>query len=365
MVAGACGDHQERQVALRRHRRHEGLGAVASRDAEQVGARVGGPAGERRHVLPACHVQDADLGAERLGLLPQPETADLAAARARVHDQVGVPRWWQCALRGPCRGGLSACQRDPAAEDGQGPQRERDEHHPQQPGCHVEHDDGGGGGEGQHRGQRSDQAGVDQCPPHSRRGHRQPGCPHEEKQQAVESGEQQQHDDRPDARGHSHACGPAWSEHGTATGHVDLPQTRLARSMPPRLPPDRHHPLRGILRTERPSHRPSGPRACGQVCGPVRWWHARRSEVVRPRQDVRWRAGSTPCAGPSARVLRISASGKQPSTSGTPWPLRPAASEAPLHPAARRPDDHPSRVRRSAAGPALMKVQDTTLRKGT
>ena len=246
MVAGAGGDHHERQVALRGHGRDEGLGAVASRDAEQVGARVGGPAGERGHVLPACHVQDEDLRAECLGLLPQPEPGDLAAARARIHDQVRSAWRRHRVFRGPCRGGVRSRQRDPAAEDGQRPQRERDEHHPQQSGRHVEHHDGDGGGDGQYRGQDPDRAGVHECPPHARRRRHQPGRPQEDEERVVEPAEQKEHGDRPRTGGQCQACGPAWAQNGIGTGHDDLLPAESAGTMPSRLFPVRHPPCRAI-----------------------------------------------------------------------------------------------------------------------
>ena len=71
--------------------RHQRLGAVPAGDTEQVRTAGEGIAGELLHVGVRL-VEQRHLGAERLRPLLQVEAGDLAAARARVHDEEGPLR---------------------------------------------------------------------------------------------------------------------------------------------------------------------------------------------------------------------------------------------------------------------------------
>lgn len=133
-------------------RRHQGLGAVAARHAEQVGAVPDGLPGQLADVL---SVQQQHPGAERLGLRHQVELLDLAAAGLRVHDQHrpggpggrGLPDGPLLAVLpqglrrgghrpGPERHGQQGGHAHPAVhQEAQHPDRCRHrEHHAEQPG---------------------------------------------------------------------------------------------------------------------------------------------------------------------------------------------------------------------------------------
>ena len=80
VVAGARGDHQERDAVLGRDAGHQRLGSVAARDAEQVGAVCDRLPRDRGHVDQLRTVHQEDLCPQRFGLAPQVELADFPAA---------------------------------------------------------------------------------------------------------------------------------------------------------------------------------------------------------------------------------------------------------------------------------------------
>ena len=80
VVAGACGDDHHRDLVSGGDARHKGLGSVATGHPEQVGSAIDGVPGERGHVDDPGTLQQGYLGAERGGLIREPEPRDFPAA---------------------------------------------------------------------------------------------------------------------------------------------------------------------------------------------------------------------------------------------------------------------------------------------
>ncbi|MDL4814027.1 hypothetical protein QP089_07100 [Actinomadura sp. OS1-43] len=87
VVAGAGRDDEERHVMAGRDRGDQGLGTVAARHPEQIGAGDHRALGQLRDVLRPSGIEHDDLGPELTRLLHQPEPFDLASARPRIHDE--------------------------------------------------------------------------------------------------------------------------------------------------------------------------------------------------------------------------------------------------------------------------------------
>ncbi len=127
--------------------RHQRLGAVAARDAEQVGAVRDRLPGDRGHVDRAGAAHQEHLRAERLRLVLQVELAHLPAAGSRVHDQERAPGRGRRELgHPPVR--LVHGQRRAGGDAGQQPGRRGNGRDPQQAGERVDH---------QHRDRRRDE----------------------------------------------------------------------------------------------------------------------------------------------------------------------------------------------------------------
>ena len=80
VVTRTGGDDHHRDVPLGRDARDEGLGPVTACHAEQVGPAVDRLARQRGHVDGPRAFEHGHLGAERGGLVPEPELPDLATA---------------------------------------------------------------------------------------------------------------------------------------------------------------------------------------------------------------------------------------------------------------------------------------------
>jgi hypothetical protein len=80
VVAGARGDDHHRDIPRGGDARDQGLGSVAACHPEQVGPAIDGVAGERGHVDNPGTFQHGHLGAERGGLILEPELRHLPAA---------------------------------------------------------------------------------------------------------------------------------------------------------------------------------------------------------------------------------------------------------------------------------------------
>ncbi len=121
---------------------HQGLRAVPSRDAEQVGALGDG---RTRHLLDidwlgAAHQEH--LGAKILSLALQIELPDLPATGPRIHDQVGMRRRWLGGALGHGPVSLVTGQRQARGHSREHPHGGRGDRHPEQPGERVADDDG-------------------------------------------------------------------------------------------------------------------------------------------------------------------------------------------------------------------------------
>ncbi len=91
MVPGSGADHHERKSMFRCDRRDQGLGSVATRHAEQVGPALDCLLRQFGDVELLRSAQQHHFRPEFFGLALQVETDDLAAARARIHDEEGMP----------------------------------------------------------------------------------------------------------------------------------------------------------------------------------------------------------------------------------------------------------------------------------
>ena len=108
---------------------HERLCPVAPGHPEQVRAVGDRLPGQRRHVHHARALEQRHLGAQRLGLLLQPELRDLPAARPRVHDQERT-LGRRDLQEGHARADGCRCQRLPADGARQHDERDRRQGHP-------------------------------------------------------------------------------------------------------------------------------------------------------------------------------------------------------------------------------------------
>jgi hypothetical protein len=193
VVAGAGGDHHEGQVVPRRHFRHQGLGAVAARHAQQVGSLGNGLPGEFGHVLMPGAEQD-DTGARCAGLVREVVAVHLAAAGARVHEDPGVARCLGgCPLPLRCGGDVRRCRGDPGHRNGQRPQGEGEEGRPQHVGYGVQGQDRDGCDHGQGHPRHARHASVCQGPPHPDGGEGQAGDADQYPQHAAQTGGDEWH----------------------------------------------------------------------------------------------------------------------------------------------------------------------------
>jgi len=142
MVAGAGGDHQERDAMLRGNPGHQRLGAVTPGDPEEVRAPGHGLPGHFRHIDRLRAVHQEHLGAQLLGLALQVEPAHLPAPRPGVHDQERVAGRRPRRMLGHPPVLLVPGQRPARRHGREHPQRRRHDRHPQRVGERVRDDQG-------------------------------------------------------------------------------------------------------------------------------------------------------------------------------------------------------------------------------
>ena len=195
VVAGARRDDHHRDVPARGDTRHQGLGSVAAGDPEQVGPAVDRLPGERGHVDDPGTFEQGHLGAERGGLVVEPEFRDLPAARPWVHDHKWLPRRRRRMFAWFVGQGATAQCRAPGGHRDDG-EHDAERDLPQQPGNDI-HDD--------HEHRRGDQhrerepapdAAVGQEPPRRRAGDGQSREAKEQRGDAPQRTRHQEHHDR-------------------------------------------------------------------------------------------------------------------------------------------------------------------------
>ncbi len=263
MIARARADHHEREAVLGGDAGHQGLRAVASGDAEQIGTFVDGIAGYLGDVDGLGAADEEHLGAEVFGLALQVELLDLPAAGLRVHDQVRVPgrRLGRVLGHAPVR--LIPGQRPPRGHARDQPDRGRQDRDPQQVPERVDDD---------HRDRRQDEDRKRQPAPDA-----PPG------QEDVRGG---QADDR---GGHAHG------HHGQALqpghDHQDHDRQACEREAEARQPALRARALGNRPRRHGWHRQITLPSSRGMQLG----WR-RRSEISDLSMSPSWRAGSP---GPS------------------------------------------------------------------
>ena len=171
MVAGTRRDHQHRDVPPGGDPRDQSLGPVTAGHPEQVGPLVRRVTRQRSHVNRSRAFQQGHLGAERGGLVLQPELGDLAATRPRVHDHERLPLPRRRVF-GRTHGRAAAERRAPG---GHRSRREHDaeRHLPQQPVNDVHHDHEYRRGDQDHQRQPAHDAAVSQEKPRRRAADRQ------------------------------------------------------------------------------------------------------------------------------------------------------------------------------------------------
>jgi hypothetical protein len=162
---------------------HQRLGAVPTGHPEQVGAAGDRVPGQPGDVDGPRSLQHGHLGAERLGLLPQPEPDHLPATRPRVHDQERPARRLDRQLDGPVRRRHAAPQRGPAGHRGQRQQHGADDDDPEQVRPDREHRDAHDRADRQHDADQPYRPAV---------GEGQPGADHDERQVAGDHEREQQ-----------------------------------------------------------------------------------------------------------------------------------------------------------------------------
>ena len=201
MIARARGDHHERDAMLGGDAGHQGLRAVASGDAEQIGALCHGLA---RHLGDVDGLGPADekhLGAKVFRLALQVEFLDFPAAGLRIHDQVRMPgrRLRRMLGHAPVHG--IPGQRHACGHAREQPRRGRDDGHPQHP-SERENDDHGDRREGEDRErQPAPYAPPGQEEERGDQAHDRGGPTHSQHRQAPQPGKNHQDHDR---HGHQH-----------------------------------------------------------------------------------------------------------------------------------------------------------------
>ncbi len=201
MIARARGDHHEREAMLGGDAGHQGLRAVASGDAEQIGALGHGLAGHPGDVDGLGPADEKHLGAKVFGLAFQVELLDFPAAGLRVHDQVRMPGRRLRRMLGHAPVRWLPGQRHACGHAREQPRRGRHDGHPEH-AAERENDDHGDRREGEDRERQPAQY----APPGKEevrggQAHDRGGPAHGQHRQAPQPGKKHQNHDR---RGHEH-----------------------------------------------------------------------------------------------------------------------------------------------------------------
>ena len=237
MVAGPRRDDHYRDVPPGGDPRDQSLGPVAAGHPEQVGSAVHRLPGQRGHIDDPGTLEQGHLGAERDGLVLQPELPDLPATRPRVHDHKRLPRLRR-RIFGRTRGRVAAGERGAAGGDGGRREHDAERYLPQQPGNNV-HDDHEHRGCDQDRGSEpAHDAAVGEEPPCRRAADRQAREAEKQRGNAPQPPEQQEHHHRSDGRREREPGQPALAAGGTLVLFVRY--TQSARSMRRTVAPRSH-----------------------------------------------------------------------------------------------------------------------------
>ena len=129
VVARSGRDHQERHAAFGGDAGDQSLRSVPTGDAEQIRPVGDGGAGNCGDVHPFRAAQQPHPGAERHGLLRQPEPDHFAATGARIHDQKRSTGRRRFVLAHPA---VRAPQRGPGRDAGEQPERHRQQDDPEE-----------------------------------------------------------------------------------------------------------------------------------------------------------------------------------------------------------------------------------------
>ncbi len=213
VIAGSRGDHQEGKSVLRGDARHQGLSAVSASDAEKICAvahRLLGQSGDVDH-LP---LQQRHLGAEFAGPVGEVELLDLAASRARVHDQERLGRRRGLVLCGR-RERRSPSQRAAAGPERGPPQQRGHDDHPHEIPARVHHHHDQGRGDRQNGGQPAQHASMGEEPPDRDEGdHDTREADEDQGDAATETGSHQRKDHRGGRHEEGEARHPALPQRG-------------------------------------------------------------------------------------------------------------------------------------------------------
>ena len=196
MIARARGDHHEREAMLGGDAGHQGLRAVTSGDAEQIGATGHGLAGHLGDVDGLGPADEEDLGAKVFGLAFQVELLDFPATGLRVHDQVRVPGRRLAPDARACAspsGSRPAPARDHAREQ---PRRSGGDGHPQQVPEGVNGDHGDRRKDEDRERQPAPDAALGKEQERGGQAHRRGGQAHGKHRHALQPGENHQDHDR-------------------------------------------------------------------------------------------------------------------------------------------------------------------------